>query len=106
LRRLHAARTLADLPDLKEYVEVPRMAQLCSERLRDILHAVVAGDIAARDHRVDCVYHQLFDAWFRRHTCARRPSGGENAMTGSASLSRNAAQDAPHGRREARQWPG
>ncbi|TMB91143.1 MAG: phosphate signaling complex protein PhoU [Chloroflexi bacterium] len=61
------ARNLADLPELKGYVDLPKMAQFCSERVRTILAAVVSRDvlaarqIAASDDRVDRVYHRLFD---------------------------------------------
>jgi phosphate transport system protein len=61
------ARSLADLPELKPTVDLPKMAQYCGEQVRDILGAVVARDvarareIAARDDRVDRVYHRLFD---------------------------------------------
>jgi phosphate transport system protein len=61
------ARTLSDLPELKPYVDLPKMAQFCSEQVRDILGAVVARDtdrareVALRDDRVDRIYHRLFD---------------------------------------------
>jgi len=60
-------RSLADLPELKPYVDLPTMANYCSEQVRDILAAVVARDVdrarqvAARDDRVDRVYHRLLD---------------------------------------------
>jgi phosphate transport system protein len=52
------ARNLADLPELKGYVDLPKMAQFCSEQVRGILAAVVSRDviaarqIAASDDRV------------------------------------------------------
>jgi phosphate transport system protein len=61
------ARTLSDLPEVKAYVDLPKMAQYCSDQVRSILAAVAAGDvlqgrrIAASDDRVDRVYHRLFD---------------------------------------------
>jgi len=60
-------RNLADLPPLKPYVDLRTMAGYCSDQVRDILTAVVAHDderarqIAARDDRIDRVYHRLFD---------------------------------------------
>lgn len=61
------ARTLADLPPLEPAVDIPKMAQHCGEQVRDILAAVIARDVerarlvAARDDRVDRIYHRLFD---------------------------------------------
>ena len=61
------ARTLCDLPPMKPYVDLPKMAQYCGEQVRDILGAVVGRDVdrartvAARDDRIDRVYHRLFD---------------------------------------------
>jgi phosphate transport system protein len=61
------ARTLADLPPLEPAVDIPKMAQYCSDQVRDILAAVLARDVdrarlvAARDDRVDRIYHRLFD---------------------------------------------
>src|SRR5207245_10520345 len=55
------ARNLADLPELKGYVDLPKMAQFCSEQVRGILAVVVSRDvltarqIAASDDRVDRV---------------------------------------------------
>jgi phosphate transport system protein len=61
------ARTLADLPRLDSHVDIPTMARCCGQQVRDVLAAVVAGDVprarlvAARDDRVDRLYHRLFD---------------------------------------------
>ena len=61
------ARTLADLPEVKPYVDLPAMAQLAAEQIRDMLSALVARDIdaarvvAAKDDRIDRIYHRVFD---------------------------------------------
>jgi phosphate transport system protein len=61
------ARSLADLPELNPRVDIAKMAQYCQEQVRDVLAAVIARDtdraraIAARDDRVDRIYHRLFD---------------------------------------------
>jgi phosphate transport system protein len=61
------ARSLADLPPLRPTVDIGKMAQFCQEQVRDILSAVIAREagraraIAARDDRVDRIYHRLFD---------------------------------------------
>ena len=61
------ARNLADLPPLEPAVDIPKMAQYCGDQVRDILGAVIARDVdrarlvAARDDRVDRIYHRLFD---------------------------------------------
>ncbi|HVS42713.1 MAG TPA: phosphate signaling complex protein PhoU [Candidatus Dormibacteraeota bacterium] len=61
------ARSLADFPELATHVDLPKMAQFCREQVGDILAAVVARDVprarlvAARDDRIDRVYHRLFD---------------------------------------------
>ena len=61
------ARSLADFPQLATHIDLPKMAQFCREQVRDILAAVVARDVArarlvaARDDRIDRVYHRLFD---------------------------------------------
>ena len=60
-------RTLADFPDLHPAVDIPLMAEYCAEQVRDMLGALVARDIgrarevAARDDKVDRVYHRLLD---------------------------------------------
>ena len=61
------ARNLADLPEIKGYVDLPKLAEYCSDQVRGILSAVETRDallarrIAASDDRVDRVYHRLFD---------------------------------------------
>ena len=61
------ARTLADLPEVKPYVDLPAMAQLAAEQIRDMLSALVARDVdaarvvAAKDDRIDRIYHRVFD---------------------------------------------
>jgi phosphate transport system protein len=61
------ARTLADLPAVKPYVDLPAMGQLCAEQVRSMLSALVARDVdaarlvAAKDDRIDRVYHRVFD---------------------------------------------
>lgn len=61
------ARNLSDLPPLERYVEIPKLGEYTAEQVRDMLHAVVDHDVeearrvAARDDRVDRVYHRLLD---------------------------------------------
>jgi phosphate transport system protein len=61
------ARDLADFPPLRSPVDVPVLARMCAEQVRDMLNALVARDverareIAARDDRVDRVYHRIVD---------------------------------------------
>jgi phosphate transport system protein len=61
------ARLLADLPEVKPYVDMPAMGQLCAEQVRDMLSALVARDVdaarvvAAKDDKIDRVYHRIFD---------------------------------------------
>jgi len=61
------ARLLADLPEVKPYVDLPSMAQLCAEQVRAMLSALVARDVdaarvvAAKDDRIDRIYHRVFD---------------------------------------------
>jgi phosphate transport system protein len=61
------ARRLASLPDLGRRADLTRLGVLCREQLCDILAAVIARDaergrqVAARDDRVDRVYHRLCD---------------------------------------------
>jgi phosphate transport system protein len=65
-------RTLADLPEVKPYVDLPAMGQLCAEQVRDVLDALVARDVdaartvAAKDDRIDRVYHRIFDDLVQR----------------------------------------
>ncbi|TMC50562.1 MAG: phosphate signaling complex protein PhoU [Chloroflexi bacterium] len=61
------ARNLADLPEMRAHVDLPRMAEYCADQVRDMLSALVARDperaraVADRDDRVDRIYHRLFD---------------------------------------------
>ncbi len=60
------ALRLNDLPQLKPYVDLPRMAALTQSQVHDILSAVIEADqdrarvIAERDDEVDEVYHTLW----------------------------------------------
>lgn len=64
-------RKLAPQPALKQYVDLPRMAELAAEQLRDVLRAVVdldvvrARQVAARDDEMDHTYHAIFDEVIR-----------------------------------------
>ena len=61
------ARNLADLPPLEAPIDVAVLSRLCAAQVRDMLSALVARDIdqarqiAARDDRVDRVYHRMVD---------------------------------------------
>ena len=61
------ARKLAPEPPLKEYVDIPRMGDLCASLVREVLRALVdidevrAREVAARDDDVDELYHGIFD---------------------------------------------
>jgi phosphate transport system protein len=61
------ARDLADLPPLAEPVDLAVLSRTCAEQVRDMLNALVARDIdrareiAARDDRVDRMYHRIVD---------------------------------------------
>jgi phosphate transport system protein len=65
------AQELADLPDRCPSVDLSVLGRLCREQVRDILTSVLAGDIregrrvAARDDRVDGVYHGVVDDLIR-----------------------------------------
>jgi len=60
-------RQLADLPEIKPNVDLPSIAQLTQEQLRQMLSALVARDVdaarivAAKDDRIDRMYHRVFD---------------------------------------------
>ena len=60
------ALRLNDLPLLKPYVDLPRMAALTQEQVHDVLGAVIEADedraraIAERDDEVDEIYHLLW----------------------------------------------
>jgi phosphate transport system protein len=61
------ARNLADLPSLNAQVDLPVLSRTCAEQVHDMLNALVARDIdrareiAARDDRVDRMYHRIVD---------------------------------------------
>ena len=61
------ARDLADLPPLADPVDLAVLSRTCAEQVRDMLNALVARDIdrareiAARDDRVDRMYHRIVD---------------------------------------------
>jgi phosphate transport system protein len=60
-------RNLADLPPLGAPVDLAVLSRTCAEQVRDMLNALVARDIdrarevAARDDRVDRIYHRIVD---------------------------------------------
>jgi phosphate transport system protein len=60
-------RNLADLPPLRTPVDLAVLSRTCAEQVRDMLNALVARDIdrareiAARDDRVDRIYHRIVD---------------------------------------------
>jgi phosphate transport system protein len=60
------ARRLNAMPQLKPYVDLPRMAALVGSLVHDILGAVIEADqdrarrIAERDDEVDEIYHKLW----------------------------------------------
>ena len=62
-----AALRLNNLPQLKPYVDLPRMAELTESQVHEILGAVIEADqerarmIAERDDEVDTIYHGLWD---------------------------------------------
>lgn len=62
-----AALRLNNLPQLKPYIDLPRMAELTEKQVHDILGAVIEADqerarvIAERDDEVDVLYHSLWD---------------------------------------------
>jgi phosphate transport system protein len=62
-----AALRLNNLPQLKPYVDLPRMAELTESQVHEILGAVIEADqerarmIAERDDEVDTIYHRLWD---------------------------------------------
>lgn len=61
------ARNLADLPPLGAPVDLHILSRTVAEQVRDMLNALVARDIdrareiAARDDRVDRIYHRIVD---------------------------------------------
>jgi phosphate transport system protein len=60
------ALRLNDLPQLKPYVDLPRMAELAQRQVHEILGAVIDADqerareIAERDDEVDELYHRIW----------------------------------------------
>ena len=60
-------RNLADLPPLDANIDLPVLARTVAEQVSDMLNALVARDIdraraiAARDDRVDRIYHRIVD---------------------------------------------
>ncbi|HEY9288628.1 MAG TPA: phosphate signaling complex protein PhoU [Candidatus Dormibacteraeota bacterium] len=62
-----AAVRLNNMPLLKPYVDLPRMAELVESQVHEILGAVIEADeerakaIAARDDEVDTIYHRLWE---------------------------------------------
>ncbi|HVH64588.1 MAG TPA: phosphate signaling complex protein PhoU [Candidatus Acidoferrum sp.] len=62
-----AALRLNNMPQLKPYIDLPRMAELTEKQVHDILGAVIEADqerarvIAERDDEVDVLYHALWD---------------------------------------------
>jgi phosphate transport system protein len=61
------ARNLSDLPPLGAPVDLPVLSRTVAEQVRDMLNALVGRDverareIAARDDRVDRIYHRMVD---------------------------------------------
>ena len=61
------ARNLADLPQLEGPIDIPVLARTVAEQVSDMLNALVGRDIdrarmiAARDDRVDRIYHRIVD---------------------------------------------
>jgi phosphate transport system protein len=62
-----AALRLNNLPLLKPYIDLPKMAGLVESQVHEILGAVIEADqerareIAARDDDVDVIYHRLWE---------------------------------------------
>ena len=60
-------RKLAPLPPLKQYVDLPEMAELAAQLVHGILRALVDVDqdearrVAAGDDQIDTLYHRTFD---------------------------------------------
>jgi len=58
---------LNEEPPLKPYIDIPRMAEISQEMLRDALDALVKGDtkkatdVIKRDDEVDCLNMQVFN---------------------------------------------
>src|SRR5258708_4864900 len=66
-----AALRLNDLPQLKPYVDLPKMAELTESQVHEILGAVIEADedraraIAERDDEVDVLYHKIWEELIR-----------------------------------------
>jgi phosphate transport system protein len=66
-----AAVRLNDLPQLKPYVDLPKMAELTERQVHEILGAVIEADedraraIAERDDEVDALYHKIWEDLIR-----------------------------------------
>lgn len=62
-----AALRLNNLPQLKPYIDLPKMAEVTESQVHEILGAVIEADeeraraIAERDDEVDVLYHRLWD---------------------------------------------
>jgi len=62
-----AALRLNDLPQLKPYIDLPKMAEITESQVHEILGAVIEADqdkaraIAERDDEVDTLYHKIWD---------------------------------------------
>src|SRR5207248_11622231 len=63
-----AALRLNDLPQLKPYIDLPKMAEITESQVHEILGAVIEADqdkaraIAERDDEVDTLYHKIWAA--------------------------------------------
>src|SRR5438309_7995634 len=62
-----AALRLNDLPQLKPYIDLPKMAEITESQVHEILGAVIEADqdkaraIAERDDEVDTLYHKIWE---------------------------------------------
>jgi phosphate transport system protein len=74
---VNVARVASDisaLPPLRSPIDIPVLARACADQVRDMLSAVVGRDIeraraiAARDDRVDRIYHRIVDDIFHAMT--------------------------------------
>ncbi len=87
---VHIARrtsTLAGLPHGPLRPEFGLMAQLASQQVRDILHALVeqnaerAREVAANDHEIDRLYSRLFEALIDESTGQDSPEDTLRTVT-------------------------
>jgi len=66
-----AALRLNDLPQLKPYIDLPKMAEITESQVHEILGAVIEADeararaIAERDDDVDSLYHSIWEELVR-----------------------------------------